>query len=101
MKKKQNKMTDIPESGLSETTVPDAGIRERIASKAFELYEKRGCSHGLDVQDWVEAEGLVLAEIKKEAGSRKVQSAAEPESKVRAAMRQRDEAKPGAILGRS
>jgi len=102
MKKKSSKMTDAPESELPETSIPDAAIRERIAVKAYDLYERRGSSHGLDIQDWLEAEALVLAEVKKETKSRKVSSAAETEARVLGAMRRRDEgAGPGAILGRS
>jgi hypothetical protein len=34
-------------------------LRERIAQKAYELYEQRGRTHGHDVEDWLEAERLV------------------------------------------
>lgn len=33
---------------------------EKIQKKAYELYEKRGYSHGNDVSDWLEAERIVL-----------------------------------------
>lgn len=40
--------------------VPEQDIRdqrrERIASRAFELYEARGGDHGRDIDDWLEAE---------------------------------------------
>jgi len=48
----------------------DEVLRQRIAEKAYELYEKRGQSHGQDLDDWLEAERLVLSEIGSEAHSR-------------------------------
>ena len=37
---------------------------EKIAQRAYEKWMKRGCPHGSDVQDWVDAE----AELRSEAG---------------------------------
>lgn len=34
--------------------------RERIASRAYELYEQRGRLDGFDTQDWLQAEQDVL-----------------------------------------
>ena len=39
-------------------------VRDRIAAKAFELYERRGCTHGRDQEDWFEAERLVMRGVK-------------------------------------
>jgi hypothetical protein len=36
--------------------------RERVAQRAYEKWLKRGCTHGNDLQDWVEAEQELLAE---------------------------------------
>ena len=44
--------------------VCDGDIQRRIQDKAYELYQKRGCSCGNDLDDWYEAERLVKAEIK-------------------------------------
>lgn len=33
--------------------------RERIAARAFELYEARGGEHGQDMDDWLQAEQQV------------------------------------------
>jgi hypothetical protein len=41
----------------------DERIRSRIAERAYWLYEQRGCVHGHDAEDWLEAERLVLAEL--------------------------------------
>ena len=34
--------------------------RERIATKAYALWEQRGCRHGYDLEDWLDAEALVI-----------------------------------------
>jgi len=39
------------------------GMWERIAKKAHELWEQRGCREGHDLQDWFDAEGIVMEEI--------------------------------------
>jgi hypothetical protein len=39
--------------------------RERIAQRAYEKWQKRGCLHGYDLQDWVEAEAELRAEFQK------------------------------------
>jgi hypothetical protein len=35
---------------------------EKIAQRAYEKWLKRGCGHGGDLQDWVEAEAELRAE---------------------------------------
>jgi hypothetical protein len=42
--------------------LPD-GVQERIARKAYELWELRGRRHGYAVLDWLDAEMLVRDEI--------------------------------------
>jgi DUF2934 family protein len=41
-------------------------LRARISELAYQLYLKRGESHGNDLGDWLEAEQTVLAQIKSE-----------------------------------
>jgi len=36
------------------------GIHEEIARVACELYEKKGRTHGHDLEDWLEAEKIVM-----------------------------------------
>lgn len=36
-------------------------LQEEIARVAYELYLKRGCVHGHDLDDWLEAERIVLS----------------------------------------
>jgi hypothetical protein len=43
-------------------------LRGRIALKAYELYERRGCEGGREMEDWLEAERIVMAELR-QAGS--------------------------------
>jgi len=51
------------------TPTPDAEeVRRQIAKKAYERYLDRGQLDGYDLDDWLEAEQLVLAELGEEAG---------------------------------
>jgi Protein of unknown function (DUF2934) len=38
-------------------------VRERIAKKAYELYEQRGRQAKRDIEDWLKAEELVRKEM--------------------------------------
>ncbi len=59
---------EIPVKEVNEFSVGDDELlRQRIAEKAHELYECRGCCHGHDLDDWIEAERLVLSEIASQA----------------------------------
>lgn len=51
-------------SGLSSTTIelPD-GMWERISQKAYELWKERGYREGYALQDWLDAEAVVMEEI--------------------------------------
>ena len=39
------------------------GMRERISKKAFELWLDRGYRDGHDLEDWLDAEAIVMEEI--------------------------------------
>ncbi|HTP41863.1 MAG TPA: DUF2934 domain-containing protein, partial [Nitrospiria bacterium] len=45
-------------------------LQRRIAMKAYERYLDRGQLDGYDVEDWLGAEQLVLAELGDEAGEK-------------------------------
>ncbi len=45
-------------------------LNSEIAKVAYELHEERGRKHGHDLQDWLEAEKIVLTRYEK--GSEKV-----------------------------
>ncbi len=47
-------------SSLPEVKLHDPDIMKRIAETAYYLWEKRGRPTGSDLQDWVEAEKIVL-----------------------------------------
>jgi Protein of unknown function (DUF2934) len=40
-------------------------LKEMIASKAYEIYERSGREDGKDFEHWLEAEKIVRAEMKK------------------------------------
>lgn len=42
--------------------LPD-GLWDRIARKAYELWDARGRRDGYDLQDWLDAEQVVMDEI--------------------------------------
>ena len=48
-----------PPMAATATSVP----QEKIAQRAYEKWMKRGCPQGSDVQDWVEAERELAAEM--------------------------------------
>ena len=58
---------EIPVKEVGEFSLGhDQLLHRRIAEKAYDLYECRGCCNGRDLEDWLEAERLVLAEIEGE-----------------------------------
>jgi hypothetical protein len=68
-KAKESREKRSPTNPTGEARKGDELLRQRIAEKAYELYQKRGQSHGRDLNDWLEAERLVLSEIESEARS--------------------------------
>lgn len=56
------------------SAVTGTSLHERIAKKAYELYERRGCQPGNEVADWLEAEERVQAEMKPESQPPKTRS---------------------------
>jgi hypothetical protein len=48
---------------LSDTDLQD----QRIALRAYELFEARGCVDGFDLQDWLQAEREILGEAAEHA----------------------------------
>ena len=43
------------------------GIHDEIARVAYELYEKKGMVHGHDLEDWLEAEKIVMEKHERHA----------------------------------
>lgn len=55
---------EIPVKAVREFTLGNDELRyQRIAKKAYELYQCRGCCHGHDLDDWLEAERLILSDV--------------------------------------
>jgi len=55
VKTSHNDKADTTQAALPEQILSD-DLRERIASRAYELYLARGCRQGCEVEDWVDAE---------------------------------------------
>jgi hypothetical protein len=57
-------MEDEDVVSICETSLSDSDmLRQRIALRAYELYEARNRVDGLDVEDWLQAEDEILGEI--------------------------------------
>lgn len=50
-------------SSCSNSWLSDTQLRTMIENKAYELFLKRGCNHGNDLTDWLEAERLVKQQM--------------------------------------
>ena len=68
-KGKENKGENSSTNTIGKSTMDNEVLRQRIAEKVYELYHKRGESHCQDLDDWLEAERLVLGEIGSQAHS--------------------------------
>jgi hypothetical protein len=57
-------MTQKPDWGILGVKLVEAGVlHERIALRAYQLYEARGRGDGLDLQDWLEAEQEITSQL--------------------------------------
>jgi len=61
---------DKKKTPAATATLDGDELRERVAKKAYERYLDRGQLDGYDLDDWLEAEQLVLAELGDEAGEK-------------------------------
>ncbi len=69
-RRKEREEKKSPPGGAGQSIPGGEALRHRIAEKAYELYQKRGQSHGHDLGDWLEAGRLVLGEIRSQAQSK-------------------------------
>ncbi len=60
---KGNSMKKSPSALGAALRNDDPAIREMIARKAYELFEKRGYQHGHHEEDWMEAERIVISQL--------------------------------------
>jgi hypothetical protein len=58
------KKGESPKQEIVLSVPGDPELWDRIALKAYELYEGRGKAHGHDLEDWIRAEQMVLKEIR-------------------------------------
>ena len=58
-KPKSAKATAAPVQQVSVST----DFQEAIRSRAYSIYEQRGCQHGHDVDDWLIAEAEVVQKV--------------------------------------
>lgn len=56
-------MTRTVSPSAAQPAVAPTLTRERIAMRAYEKWLQRGCPHGTDQQDWLEAEAELTAEL--------------------------------------
>jgi hypothetical protein len=61
-------MTRTVTPHAAQPAVPSKVPHERIAMRAYEKWVARGCMHGNDQQDWLEAEAELTAETNRTAG---------------------------------
>jgi len=62
VRKRNNAPTSRPSRVANPIELPD-GMRDRIAAKAHELWNERGRQEGRDLEDWLDAEAIVMEEI--------------------------------------
>ena len=66
MKKGTRKKEEIFAAQPTAPIVNDQALHQAISEKAYALYQKGGQRHGHDLEDWLEAEQLVLSMKKEE-----------------------------------
>ena len=56
--------SDAPDATANPSPAPDADIpHDKIASRAYEIWVRKGKPHGQDLQNWTEAEAELRAEF--------------------------------------
>ena len=55
----RKKVIDAQEHLDAQTKMDHEEYCSKVASKAYELFERRGYQHGADLEDWLQAERLV------------------------------------------
>lgn len=63
MNPKSRKQNDASRAQRIGPRADDPAVRDRIARKAYDLYQRRGWTDGHDLDDWLEAERIVLSEL--------------------------------------
>jgi hypothetical protein len=51
-------------AAATQPLTPQAGVPlEKVAARAYQKWMQKGCKHGCDAQDWLEAEAEIKAEM--------------------------------------
>lgn len=58
---------ELPEHAQDQSPLGEGGPRDRIASRAYEIYLERGGGDGRDMDDWLQAEKQ-LSDSSRESG---------------------------------
>ena len=61
-KARKETKTSGPSRSVRNRSVDADALSERIAQKAYELWEQRGRQEGNALQDWLDAEAIVMEE---------------------------------------
>ena len=72
MKKKEKESQSL---SITDPIHDPQGLHQKISVHAYELFLKRGQVHGHDLDDWLQAEGEILAELKSKGKTQKTRSA--------------------------
>jgi hypothetical protein len=58
-------VVQIPNVSLEKNSdvAQDSDVKERIRTRAYELYEQRGGDKGRELDDWLQAEAEAIGEI--------------------------------------
>jgi hypothetical protein len=54
----------------TESIESEQKLRKRIEQNAYDLYQKRGQTHGHDLDDWLKAERMVWTQLEEERHSK-------------------------------
>jgi len=63
--KRKRERRDIAITEANKFSAVGDDLHRSIAEKAYELFEWRGCCHGNDIEDWLKAERIGMAEVEK------------------------------------
>jgi hypothetical protein len=55
----RKKVIDAQQQLDNQVTIDQEEYNRRVAIKAYELFERRGCQHGSHLDDWYQAERIV------------------------------------------
>ncbi|MBI3802142.1 MAG: DUF2934 domain-containing protein [Nitrospirae bacterium] len=64
---KKNEGLSLSNAEPMERPMEETSLEQRIAEKAYELFQQRGGDHGYHLEDWLEAERIISTEQKPEA----------------------------------